>query len=161
MIHFTTALTDDLDTIRQLAQQIWNDYYTPIIGQQQVDYMLTKMYHRDSLLEQINVKQHQFYMIRKDTLPIGFFSVSSDDGVNYSLHKLYIQLQQTQGGIGTQCINWIIETLKPKSLTITVNRLNIKAINFYFKNRFTIVKAEDFDIGNGFKMNDFVMRRLA
>jgi hypothetical protein len=40
---------------------------------------------------------------------------------------------------------------------LTVNRKNYKAINFYFKNGFTIKEIADFDIGNGFFMNDFIM----
>jgi hypothetical protein len=35
--------------------------------------------------------------------------------------------------------------------------MNYKAINFYFKNGFTIEKVADFDIGDGYFMNDFVM----
>ena len=32
-----------------------------------------------------------------------------------------------------------------------------RIVNFYFKNGFVIEKAEDFDIGNNYFMNDFVM----
>ena len=38
-----------------------------------------------------------------------------------------------------------------------VNRMNYKAVNFYFKSGFTIEKVADFDIGDGYFMNDFVM----
>jgi hypothetical protein len=38
-----------------------------------------------------------------------------------------------------------------------VNRQNYKAINFYFKLGFKIQTVADFDIGNGYVMNDFVM----
>ena len=34
---------------------------------------------------------------------------------------------------------------------------NYKSINFYFKNGFVIERVADFDIGNNFVMNDFVM----
>ncbi|MBK7966419.1 MAG: hypothetical protein IPK10_14825 [Bacteroidetes bacterium] len=40
---------------------------------------------------------------------------------------------------------------------MTVNRTNLKAINFYFKKGFTIEEVKDFDIGNNYFMNDFVM----
>ena len=42
-------------------------------------------------------------------------------------------------------------------IRLTVNRQNFKAINFYFKNGFTIESVEDFDIGESYLMNDFVM----
>ena len=47
-----------------------------------------------------------------------------------------------------------------KRITLTVNRQNYKAINFYFKHGFKIKSVDDFDIGNGFFMNDFVMEKL-
>ncbi|WP_298391912.1 GNAT family N-acetyltransferase, partial [Hydrotalea sp.] len=43
------------------------------------------------------------------------------------------------------------------SLILNVNRSN-KAIAFYSKMGFQIVKEEDNDIGNGYFMNDFVMQ---
>jgi ribosomal protein S18 acetylase RimI-like enzyme len=44
-----------------------------------------------------------------------------------------------------------------QSIRLTVNRENYKAINFYFKLGFKIEKVADFDIGQGYVMNDFVM----
>jgi diamine N-acetyltransferase len=32
----------DFATIQHLAQQIWQDHYVPMIGQKQVDYMLSR-----------------------------------------------------------------------------------------------------------------------
>jgi ribosomal protein S18 acetylase RimI-like enzyme len=43
------------------------------------------------------------------------------------------------------------------SMKLTVNRKNVQAINFYFSQGFRIDHAEDFDIGSGYVMNDFVM----
>jgi ribosomal protein S18 acetylase RimI-like enzyme len=76
---------------------------------------------------------------------------------DFFLHKFYIDQQVSNSGIGTKVLNLLIELIKPKSLTLTVNRQNYKSINFYFKNGFKIDRVEDFDIGNGYHMNDFVM----
>ena len=51
----------------------------------------------------------------------------------------------------------LLKLLKPEELRLTVNRQNFKSINFYFKNGFKIEQVADFDIGNGYVMNDFVM----
>jgi len=42
------------------------------------------------------------------------------------------------------------------TLQLQVNRNNI-AVNFYKKHGFKIIAEEDFDIGNGYFMNDYVM----
>jgi GNAT superfamily N-acetyltransferase len=157
MIHLTKAKEKDLDTIAKLATVIWNDHYVSIVGQEQVNYMLAKIYNYESLLDQMNNKLHTFYLIEKDDQSIGFIAVSSNNQEDYFLHKFYIDQKKSNSGIGTKTLDLLIQEVKPKSLTLTVNRQNFKSINFYFKNGFKIDRVEDFDIGNGYAMNDFVM----
>ncbi len=159
MINLTIAQEKDLTTIAQLAHVIWNEHYVPIVGQQQVDYMLGKIYNHESLVEQLTVKNHVFYLIEQDKNPIGFISVSLTGTADFFLHKFYIDQQKSNTGIGTEVLNLLVKEINPKSLTLTVNRQNFKSINFYFKNGFKINRVEDFDIGNGYQMNDFVMVR--
>jgi RimJ/RimL family protein N-acetyltransferase len=159
MIQLNLAKEEDIDTIAKLARKIWNEHYVDIVGQEQVDYMLEEMYSKNSLEQQMRVKKHLFYLIKKDETAIGFISVSSKNNSDFFLHKFYINQQKSNAGIGTEVLNLIIELIKPKTLTLTVNRQNFKSINFYFKNRFKIDRVEDFDIGHGYQMNDFVMVR--
>lgn len=159
MLHLRKATEKDFDTISKLAYKIWNDHYVEIIGQKQVDYMLEKMYSHQSIMEQVFEKKHHMYIIEKDGKEIGFLSVSLEKDSDYFLHKFYIDKQKSNSGIGTKALNLLIETIYPKLLTLTVNRQNFKSINFYFKNGFKIKKVEDFDIGSGYMMNDFVMIR--
>ena len=159
MLHLRKATEKDFDTISKLAHLIWKDHYVEIIGQKQVDYMLDKMYTRQDLMEQVYEKKHEMYIIEKDEKEIGFLSVSLDVDSEYFLHKFYIDQQKSNSGIGTKVLDLLIEMINPKLLTLTVNRQNFKSINFYFKNGFKIKKVEDFDIGNGYFMNDFVMVR--
>jgi len=159
MIHLKVAEEKDLTTISKLAKVIWNDHYVPFIGQQQVDYMLSKIYNHKSLIEQLNQQKHVFYLIEKDNIDVGFLSVSSQNKCDYFLHKFYIDQQKSNSGIGTNVLNLLIQQINSKSLTLTVNRQNFKSINFYFKNGFKIDRVEDFDIGDGYEMNDFVMVR--
>ena len=60
--------------------------------------------------------------------------------------------------IGSLLLEAMLSSL-PEAIVVRlqVNRSNFKAINFYFKKGFVIESAADFDIGNGFFMNDFVM----
>lgn len=160
MIHLRIAQEKDLDRIATLAKIIWNDHYVSIVGQEQVDYMLTKIYNHQSLMEQLNEKKHVFYLINYNNQSIGFVSVSTLDNIHYFLHKFYIDQQKSNTGIGTEVLNLLVKNINPKSLTLTVNRQNYKSINFYFKNGFKIDRVEDFDIGNGYQMNDFVMVRM-
>ena len=156
-ITLSLAKESDFTLIYELAESIWNIHYVPIIGQEQVDYMLGKMYSKEALLEQMQEKKHTFYIIENDGKAVGFVSIT--DGTEAFLNKFYV-LQSEQGkGIGKIVFEQIL-TLHPQIQTfrLTVNRKNFKSINFYFKIGFYIESVEDFDIGNNYYMNDFVMK---
>lgn len=157
MVQLILADQSHIDTISKLAHTIWNTHYVPIIGQEQVNYMLEQMYNKENLTLQLEVNKHQFYLVHKDNACVGFMSVSSNNQADYFLHKFYIQQHESKKGIGTECLDKLTKLLKPETITLTVNRQNYKSINFYFKNGFSIDRVEDFDIGNNYVMNDFVM----
>lgn len=153
-----TATTNELDLITQLAVTIWNAHYVPIIGQEQVNYMLNLMYSRKSLEEQMTQKQHRFYLVVLDNGSIpGFVSVHHEKGDEWFLNKFYILPGEAAKGLGTRVFEELKQLIQPKKITLTVNRQNYKSINFYFKNNFKISRVADFDIGQGYVMNDFVM----
>lgn len=156
-VKLTAASLSDIPTISQLATVIWNQHYPSIISKKQINYMLKKIYSDKSLIEQFNVKGHSFYFIRNENGNIGFVSVNPEEENNWFLNKFYVDQTIAGKGIGTAAFKEIVQLLKPKKITLTVNRQNYKAINFYFKCGFKIVKVEDFDIGKGYFMNDFVM----
>lgn len=157
MFTLQPAQSKDFATIEHLARHIWEKHYVPIIGTEQVNYMLNKMYSHNALEQQTREGQN-FHLVVKDNKPAGFIAVSGTDNKNYFLHKFYILQDQQNSGIGTAVFKKVFgELYKPESIRLTVNRQNYKSVNFYFKLGFKIEKVEDFDIGNGYFMNDFVM----
>ncbi|MEW6774143.1 MAG: GNAT family N-acetyltransferase [Bacteroidota bacterium] len=157
MIKILPASDVDIPIIQKLAEEIWWKYYPPIIGYKQVQYMLDKFYSSESITHQMNKLKHQFYLILNNNKKIGFISIEKQTRKKLFIHKFYILQNNAGKGIGTKVFKYIIKTFHPSEIRLTVNRQNYKAINFYFKNGFKIEKVEDFDIGNGFYMNDFVM----
>ena len=56
MIKFTSVTgKNDLDQIETMAEVIWHEHYTPIIGKEQVVYMLDKFQSTDSMKVQIEM----------------------------------------------------------------------------------------------------------
>lgn len=147
----------NLEQIRQLATTIWHEHYIPIIGSAQVAYMLQLMYSEESLREQMTVKGHRFYLVETAEGVMGFISVHEQQPGDWFLNKFYILQNKAGRGLGTAVLKKTHELLQPKKITLTVNRQNHKSINFYFKNGFIIDQVADFDIGQGYVMNDFVM----
>ncbi len=157
-ISLRRAETVDIEVIHRLAVSVWNDHYPAIIGQEQVDYMLGKMYSFETLNEQIKGMKQHFYLIQNNHETLGFVAVEPQENEILFLHKFYM-LSQIQGkGIGAQAFQELIKQYPDiNKVRLQVNRQNYKAINFYFKQGFTIEKVADFDIGNGYFMNDFLM----
>lgn len=154
-----TATEDDIPLINLLAQKIWRLHYPSIITQQQIEFMLEKMYSTEALKKQME-EGHCFELCYTNEKPIGYCSFSKQERGNYFLHKMYIDTTQHHKGIGTRFLNEVFGKINDiKNFRLTVNRKNYAAINFYFKNGFIIEAVKDFDIGSGFWMNDFVMIR--
>jgi ribosomal protein S18 acetylase RimI-like enzyme len=156
-LHLSPAGEKDISTIQALAREIWIDHYPAIIGQEQVDYMLNRMYAADAMLKQMQSGQ-TFFLVIGDEIPMGFAAVEHQAPGQYFLNKCYIKTDRQRSGVGSYVIHAILEKYTDcRELRLQVNRQNYKAINFYFKMGFVIEELADFDIGDGYFMNDFVM----
>lgn len=153
------ASKNDVPLIRRLAELIWREHYPAIIGTEQVEYMLQGMYSEFELERQIDEGQ-VFYICHINDRALGFFSVQvKEDGSGY-IPKFYLALEQRGRGVAAAMMNEALAYLSAhgcKEVRLQVNRMNIRPLNFYFKQGFKIEKAADFDIGGGFFMNDFIM----
>ena len=157
-IQITRADLTDRDFIRSVSERTWPSTYGHIISQEQIDFMLEWMYSDDSLATQMNTGC-EFYIANMNGSDIGFCSVSEENGA-HKLNKLYV-LPTAQGtGAGKALLNKSIEVAKAagsSSLFLQVNKLNT-AYSFYLKHGFIKESEFKFDIGNGFFMDDYVMR---
>ncbi len=160
MIQLRKAMEADLTAVQEIARITWQPTYVPLIGQEQVDYMLKTMYNPGVLLEQLS-QGHVFLIARSGMKDVGFAGYSIVDHKNrgYKLHKLYVLPGAHGTGVGKLLINEVVDQIRTaggKSLSLNVN-CNNKAKVFYEKAGFKIKETVDLDIGNGFFMNDYVM----
>lgn len=150
----------DIPFIRQIADKTWPAAYEELLGKEQVDYMLHKLYNRASLEDQMK-KQHYFFLALKEYLSVGFTSFSKVDTDIYKLQKLYVEPAEQKTGLGKtllETVETIAKSMGAKKLQLNVNRRNIAKL-FYERNGFAVVKEEDIDIGSGYFMNDYVMEK--
>ncbi len=151
----TEVNSNDLIEIQSMAKVIWNNHYPEIIGQEQVDYMLNRMYDISSLRKQ-QQEGHIFYKAMNSNENMGFISIVQQSS-GWFLNKLYVMPKSQRYGIGKKLLEYVLNKYGIEVLRLQVNRKNYKAINFYFKNGFEIERVADFDIGEGYEMNDFIM----
>ena len=148
-----------IQIVAKLASIIWNEYYVPIIGQEQVNYMLDTFQSADAIEKQINNENFEYYIIYHLSEPSGYIAIKHS-GNELFISKFYVTKDKRGTGLGKAGLNFIIDKAKDsgaESITLTVNKNNFNSIMAYekmgFKNAGTIVA----DIGAGFVMDDFKM----
>jgi ribosomal protein S18 acetylase RimI-like enzyme len=154
------ATAEDIPLIRELTFKVWPQTYASLLTQEQIDYMLEMMYSHAALQKQMN-NGSQFIFACENEEPVGFAAFFEKTPLIFKLDKLYILPSQQGKGTGRYVIDYIIDEIKKKGATalqLQVYRQN-KARNFYEKLGFTILEKKDFDIGNGFFMNDYIMEK--
>ena len=160
MQSINNAYTKDISLIQELAMKVWPQTYTPIVGKEQVTYMLNMFYSPEALKKQMKLLGHRFILCYNDDEPVAFASWSEAAGNIYKLHKLYIIPGQQRQGVGQAMLKHIVNDIKEKgaiALLVNVNKHNLNAKAFYEKTGFTHVIDEDIDIGKGYFMNDHVL----
>lgn len=158
MISIKKATIADIETIQNIAKITWQPTYLHIIGQQQIDYMLAMMYNKQILQQQITTN-HTFFIAEQNNKSLAFAGVSKETKDIFKLNKLYVLPTEHKKGLGKILLQTVIEFVKKqqgKKIELQVNRQN-NAKDFYEKNGFTILYQADFEIGNGYFMNDYVM----
>ena len=157
MIQPELSPTTDFELIEKMAKDIWQQYYTPIIGSNQVVYMLDKYYSKDALKEQSR-KGQEFWLVISEGSPVGYIGISKRSDNNSFIHKFYLQPQLHRKNIGSLVFKRLIEIYQTANVfRLQVNINNFKAVNFYFKCGFRIEKRLVLDIGEGYVMDDYIM----
>ncbi len=151
------ATTNDILSIQQIAKTTWAVTYD-FLSKEQMEFMLDWMYSTTSLQQQMQ-NGHQFYVAEVEKMIVGFASANKENENICKLNKLYVLPTTQKTGAGKALLQRVIAFAKEKNgkeIQLQVNRNN-NAKDFYLKQGFKILYEADFEIGNGFFMNDYVM----
>jgi len=146
--------------IESLADEIWKEHYTSIIGIEQVEYMLDKFQSSKAIKKQLE-EGYIYYLLEDNGTPAGYFSLIKQDNVLF-LSKLYIKSSFRGKGAGRKSVEYITNIAKGENLDkirLTVNKYNHNSIEAYKKFGFVIVDSVVNDIGAGFVMDDYIMEK--
>ncbi len=150
----------NISVVADLAKTIWTEHYTPIIGLEQVNYMLGKFQSETAIQDQVE-KGTAYYLMQFQDAFVGYFSFSIREDVLF-LSKLYVLKSARGNGIARAALSFIQEKgqeLGLKKIRLTVNKYNSNAIVAYQKMGFITVESIVQDIGNGFVMDDYVLEK--
>ena len=166
LIEKITADTPDLQSktaaIATLAEEIWREHYTPIIGAGQVDYMLEKFQSPGRIYEDIMSGGYIYYTAARGETNgiIGYCACQPQDG-RLLLSKLYVRKSNRGQGVARRFLNEAIALCRQEygldKIYLTVNKYNNDSIAAYKKMNFVIIDSVKTDIGGGFYMDDYIM----
>lgn len=151
----------DIPVVRELAERIWRRHYVPeIVTAEQIEYMLPRIYSDEAITRNIREKQQRFWLLYEEGTLLGYTAVEPVSKGAWFIDKLYIDMNTQRKGLGSTLLEHIVRELRPVALHLRVNRKNFKAINFYFKHGFFIESLDVLDIGGGYVMDDFLMKKI-
>lgn len=155
-------VTDDklVAKVEELADGIWREHYTPIIGIDQVEYMLDKIQSKDAIVKQIQDEGYLYYLLQdKNGRWVGYFAVIPRKDELF-LSKFYIRAKYRGKGCGRHAMEFIKSIAKEKGLykvTLVTNKRNTNTIGVYKRLGFVVTAPVVTDIGDGFVMDDYKM----
>jgi ribosomal protein S18 acetylase RimI-like enzyme len=152
---------NQLDIVDALAREIWYEYYVPIIGKPQVDYMVEKFQSKPVMKEQI-ANGYAYFLVEEEGRNVGYMGIQLKEDELF-LSKLYIKSCERGRGFARKALGFLEELAKEKGLnkiSLTVYKRNIKSIAAYEKMGFKNLGSIVMDIGGGFIMDDFKMEKI-
>lgn len=154
------AAAIDAPLLADLAETCWRSHYTPIIGRDQVDYMLERFQSAEAIARQIADALSYFLIEDEQGTALGYLATELRTD-HLFLSKLYILPGNHRRGIGRRVLDELVKTHPNQPIHLTVNKHNHQAICFYEKAGFENHGPIITDIGNGYLMDDWKMVRNA
>lgn len=152
--------SEEVALLEAYAAEIWREYYPQIIGSDKVEYMLEKFQSTEALLAQIE-EGMQLFWINYEGEHAGYAAIKSQGSPYLFVSKFYVHKTFRGRGIGSKAMHLLsakAAEMRLNGLELTVNKDNDTAIHFYEALGFKNVKAQKVAIGDGFYMDDYVMR---
>jgi RimJ/RimL family protein N-acetyltransferase len=146
--------------VADLANTIWTEHFTPLIGSAQVYYMLEKFQSVAAITNQIH-EGYRYFLIKLGDESIGYTAIHAEPEKNsLFLSKIYVVKTCRGRHIATKTISFIKELCKKEGLHkiwLTVNKGNLSSIKVYEHLGFIKVRDVVTDIGEGYVMDDHIM----
>ncbi len=160
MFTLRKADIEDCKLINKLALEVFPATYRDIISQAQIDFMMNWMYSPENIQKQME-EGHVYFIAYEECDAAGYVSIQQQDENLFHLHKIYVLPYYQKAHCGSFLFREAVKYIKeihPTSclMELNVNRNN-KALSFYEHMGMKKLREGDFDIGNGYYMNDYIM----
>lgn len=146
----------DVKILAALADEIWRQHFTPIIGEGQVAYMLDKFQDAEAMAAQM-ADGYIYIILYVDGVASGYCACRREEERLF-LSKLYVRQSCRGKGLGRRLFDEACACGGGlRAVYLTVNKHNDHTIAAYKKMGFVVVDSVVNDIGNGYVMDDYIM----
>lgn len=174
----------DIETLAQLAHDIWFEYWPAFIGEDQTRYMIEKFQSAEAITRDISENGYEYsFVIDEEGKIVGYTGVvreyfaqnpSDPHAATHSraitvlyqdrlfISKIYLKKEERGKHYASQIIKKLADYARKSGLSgmyLTVNKGNELGIRSYEGNDFEIIESVEADIGEGFVMDDYIMAR--
>ena len=151
---------EDIKKIAELANVIWHEFFTCILSDEQIDYMVEKYQSYPAITKAVNEDGYRYYMAYDGDDLCGYLGIHDEGEGTIFISKVYVRADKRKRGIASLMLNRLREDFPDsKKWYLTVNRHNSGSIAVYEKRGFYKAREQVADIGNGFVMDDYVMEK--
>jgi tRNA(Arg) A34 adenosine deaminase TadA/GNAT superfamily N-acetyltransferase len=158
-INFIEVKTESqIKRTADLAGEIWREWFPPVIGSPQTEYMIERFQSYEAMLDQTAKNGYIYYILQKNGADIGYTAIVPKTDGELFLSKAYIKKEYRGNGYFKQLLEFIKEYAKAGAfthITLTVNKGNELANAVYAKTGFIKTGEGKTDIGGGFYMDDY------
>jgi len=153
------------DAISLIAREVWKEHFVPIIGDDQVEYMLTKFQSASQIYKDIKENGYIYFVAnnKENDELIGYSAVvPQDDYLLFS--KVYVHKNYRGLGILRSFLNEAIALCRYEysfgKIRLAVNKSNNNAVTIYKHMGFATIDSVDTDIGDGFIVANYIMELI-
>lgn len=150
-----------LQELAKLASEIWHEYFTCIISEGQIDYMVERFQSYDAIKKAIQEEGYTYYLLydEQDKM-VGYTGVKCDNDRVF-LSKLYLHKDVRGKGYASLLLKQVIAYGKEhhqKAIYLTCNKYNQHSLDVYAKKGFQTIDSVVSDIGQGYVMDDYILQ---
>lgn len=153
---------DSYAMVARLARDIWTEHYTPIIGPEQVEYMLARFQSASAVKAQTD-HGVEYYLIEHDGGPAGYLALdpTKELGTMF-LSKIYVHCSLRGAGLGHAALQFAEGICRERGidlLWLTCNKHNAATLAWYERRGFRNAGPTVADIGGGYVMDDWRLEK--
>ncbi len=144
--------------LSKFAGELWHDAYDGLLGGAQVDHMMRTIQSEEAIRRQIEKENYIYFFLFSEGARAGYCALKPEEEKLF-LSKLYLSEKFRGRGLGQRALREVADCARRlglKSVYLTVNKHNARAIRAYESFGFVRTASAVTDIGEGFVMDDYI-----